>query len=359
MCINPVLLDNGQAVACHQCWQCIRQKVDDWTGRCIAESQVSYATRSFTLTYGRDPRLGGVDHVRAAVLTYSDVQAYIRSWRDAGWRGRLRYFVCGEYGSLKGRAHWHGLLFFKDGVPLRPLEQQFQDEHWPHGWSYWQLATPNTVQYVTKYIVKEAESDERQYHQMLSKIPPLGTEWFRQYAGRYVEQRLAPQDLFYSFPEVVDRHGRPKVFRMTSVTAERFLQAYVDQWRAAYGRAHMPNSEVVEAYLDRQVRQGDAESSRIVLANERLKAPGWRDHIRDAGFTGVVMKPKDSDLRSWMDPKRLTFNERLNVWQYGFDGDQSPWYWAKSPEGVWSWRSRIGVGNPKPSVGYANARRAG
>lgn len=354
MCTNPVLLPNGNEVACHKCWQCIRRKVDDWTGRCIAESETSVMTRSVTLTYGRDNRIGSADHIKAACLTYSDVQKYVRSLRDQGYK--VRYFVCGEYGSKKGRAHWHLILFFSGTkMPLRPMDRQFNDDNWEHGFSFWQKATPEAVAYVTKYIVKGASDDEKQYHQALSKAPPLGDEWFRQYAGKFVDQGLAPQDLFYSFEHVRDRDGRARVFVMSGVTAENFIGYFVDQWQARY-KDHEPSSELVDKWYDLQARKGTPEAAKAVLAGEKVGLYKLRDSVTVEAFTGFTKKPNEYDLRSWMDPEQLVFNETLNVWCYLFEGGQSPWYWAKDPEGVWSWRGKIGASHPSPVKSYGNRR---
>lgn len=345
MCINPILLPNGQEVACHHCWQCVRRKVDDWTGRCIAESKDAVITRSVTLTYGRDDRYNSSDHVKAAILTYSDFQKYRRSMLDAGYS--VRYFVVGEYGSRKGRSHWHAILFFYGTkLPLRPLGRNFDDEHWPHGHSFWDECYPETIQYVTKYLAKEATSEERQYHMGLSKKPPLGDAWFKGLARRYVEHRLAPQDLFYSFDGVLDKKGHPRVFVMQGSTAQNFLRYYVDLWESTY-RDHPPNSDLVGEFLDREAKKGDAAQAQAALMAEKLRAPGARqDALKRDAFTGTVKKPMESDLRQWMVPSRLSFDDRLNVWRYDFEGGQRPWYWARDREGVWGWRSAIGAGHP-------------
>lgn len=353
MCVNPVLLNNGQEVACHKCWQCIRRKIDDWTGRCVAESQTAVATRSVTLTYGRDLRIGEIDHMQAAVLTYSDVQAFVRALRDAGYKP-LRYFVVGEYGSRKGRAHWHIILFFHGTrVPLVPLERQVEFEQWPHGLTFWQLATPEAIRYVTKYIAKEVETEERQYHNGLSKQPPLGDAWFNQYARKFAEQQLAPQDLFYSFPHVCDRHGRAVKFMMQGVTATNFLKYFLHWWEVLNPGTYVPNSELVELYQDALASAGSQDEAERVLAGEKVGLYSLRDSVTVVPFTGTVKKPKESDLRSWMDPSRLTFNETLNVWQYNFDGNQRPWYWALDSGGSIGWRAKIGVEWPDEKQSYA------
>lgn len=158
MCISPNLLSDGQSVACRKCWQCLEHKIDNWVGRCIAESKTSVASAFITLTYGRDEH-GNESHVRAAVLTYSDVQKYFKQLRNRGVK--LRYLVVGELGSAKGRAHWHVLVFFPKTVPdgfwdygrnswhpavrEQPVwvpivwNQRFNEPCWAHGFSHWTL----------------------------------------------------------------------------------------------------------------------------------------------------------------------------------------------------------------------------
>lgn len=364
MCINPAVLANGQSVACHKCWQCVRRKIDDWTGRCIAESQTSVATHSVTLTYGRDDVYGAVDHVRAAVLTYSDVQRYFRAFRD--FRSEkvskgfsLRYFVVGEYGSMKGRAHWHAILFWGGPLwPYRPLNRNIDCPMWPHGHSHWQNATPEAVRYVTKYIAKEVESEERQYHKGLSRMPPLGDKYFRQLAQQYVEQRLAPQDLFYDFDESRDRNGKKIQYMMQGKTRENFLNYFTTAWSDKWGD-HAPTSELVELHEDRMVERGSPSEARRTIEAEKVGLMRLKDTVPVIPFTGIVKKPKRDDLRSWMDPSRLQFFETLHCWAYVFEGGQRPWFWARDANGVWSWRGKIGsVGQPQlaPRTAYGAHR---
>ena len=257
MCLNPieVVLKDGviQEVACHQCWQCVRRRIDDWQGRCIAESLTSRAAHAVTLTYGRDRLYNAADHLKAAVLTYSDVQAFLKHLRGYGIRSTkkypVRYFVCGEYGHMKGRAHWHALLFWQQNIPEIILGKNVDHEAWPHGHTYWQMMTPETVRYVTKYVAKEVGQEARQYHLGLSTRPPLGDQYFRQLAAEYIEARLAPQDFFYSFADVRDEKNHQIRFQLQGRSRQNFLRYFVEGWTEKWGD-HAPNSDLVEAYED-------------------------------------------------------------------------------------------------------------
>jgi len=75
MCLTPITLDNGSQVACKDCWQCKRRKVQDYVGRAIAESKSSTKTFAVTLTYG-DDSLKEHEKAHAVVLCYKDVQDF-------------------------------------------------------------------------------------------------------------------------------------------------------------------------------------------------------------------------------------------------------------------------------------------
>ena len=270
MCENPGLMwikgGTQISVPCRKCWLCIETKVDDWVGRCIAESHTAAATRSITLTYGRDEH-GNADHMRAAVLTYSDVQKYIKLLRRHGYP--CRYLAVGEYGTEKGRAHWHLILFFQNEVPKHILappseereddsEFRFMERHWPHGWSFWEECSAASIRYVCKYINKGMGDAERQGHVALSKKPPLGHQYFQDLAQRYVNQGVAPLEPYYWFSDVRKYKfegdpGTPIKFYMRGVTLDNFCRAFMLKWWKAHN-CHPPHSQMVEDFCDRMAK---------------------------------------------------------------------------------------------------------
>lgn len=354
MCLNLIKLPDGSEARCQKCWQCLRDKVDDWTGRCIAEGQVSAAAHAVTLTYGRDTRYDAIDHVRAAALTYSDVQKFLKRMRKDGLK--VRYFVVGEYGSMKGRAHWHALLFWENAQPIVRLRENTDFHWWPHGHTFWDALTPEAIRYACKYIAKEEVPDGDMHHKGMSRHPPLGDGYFRLLAARYVAARLAPQDWYYSFAEV-RKGNHPQKFRMQGKTRENFMRYFRDQWWEAYGD-HPPNSDILDEWEDANAERGSQDEAQRVLAAEKVGLMSLRDSVPHEGLTRAVPKPKTSQLRSWMDPNRLSFSETLNVWMYVFDGEQRPWYWARDDEGEWGWRAKIGARSQNDaSAGYREASR--
>lgn len=249
MCISPRRLKTGVLTACHECWQCREHAILDWTGRNIAESKTAKAAHALTLTYGRN-QANDEHHERSVILTYSDVQKYLKLLRRHDYG--VRYFVTGEFGSLKGRAHWHIIMYWQDQVPEHVLDKNFMERHWPHGWSFWTKARPNTVRYNCKYILKDWTDFQSQVELRSSKKPPLGYEFFQKRALQYVEQGLAPQDLFYTFPEAKQRNRQGghdfMKFMLRDRSAELFLQGYIDLWARERGNKPRPKSELVDRF---------------------------------------------------------------------------------------------------------------
>lgn len=184
-------------VACRQCTQCRRNRMNDYIGRALCEAAYSDAACAVTLTYA--PR----DDLAERVITPEHFQRFIRSLRRAGHS--VRYLVAGEYGEAKGRAHFHAVLFFKGTPPEMPQQQIFwfpKDargfSHWPHGHVFADWNTSHaSMRYVCKYLLK-AEAGNRWFS--LSKKPTLGHRFFMDKAEAAFEADVFPSSFTYLPP---------------------------------------------------------------------------------------------------------------------------------------------------------------
>ena len=362
MCIAPRILRDGTQVVCRECWQCRRARVDDIVGRCIAEMRTTpVGVHSVSLTYGRDRNetsvtYGEAEHERAVVLTYSDVQKLLKLLRFYDYP--CRYLIVGEYGSRKGRAHWHAIFFWQKRVPKGLVLGEnwrwarFDDvtgeqakgrygepaEFWPHGHTFWQAASYESFRYNLKYVLKDLSYEEfdRQAKKGQSKMPPLGTPYFDGLARRFAEQGLAPQDGFYTFPEALRRNGERVQFRLGGRSEELFVLAYERWWRELHGKRHMPVSEYVETWLDKLY----AGAPNLALQPYRpvQSMPDEAMRARLAAMIGQRV------------PDALPFDEARNSFYYT-EPDGRRWYW-QLVEGVYKWR------NPELEKGHRefNAR---
>lgn len=323
MCISPGVLANGQEIACRKCRLCRDNAINDWVGRCIAESKTATVSYCFTLTYGRDqeessPFYGLEDHPRAKVLTYSDVQKLLKLLRRHKYK--FAYFVVGEYGSEKGRAHWHIVLFFYGRAPAlagfnsfgtwsdRHLSRGHDDKDkvrfnwqrlddkgqpvtvngkpaywWPHGWVEVSEASAGGIRYNTKYIQKDIGKAERQGHVMPSKKPPLGARYFMRLAEDMVAQGITLRNLEYTFDEARTKKGELVRFWLVGKTAEIFVTHYIETWLRQRPGRFLPESAFLEEWLDKRAAP---------------EVQAWRDDLSMSSRTG--RKPW-LDRQSWVE----------------------------------------------------------
>ena len=226
MCVAPSRLDDGTEVACRNCWQCRRNRVNDLVGRCIAESRYSKATYAVTLTYAETAG------VNAVTLVYKDVQDMLKRLRK---RYNVRYICAGEYGTKKGRAHWHIILFFKDEDPKIERDERVDWKYWDKGFSYFQQPDWKGFQYVLKYVLKDQDTDSQDSHLAMSKKPPLGHEWFIDLAKTHVEEAVIPRSYKYKISGIRKDNGQEKVFMMQGKTRENFMNAFKEGWLKEHG----------------------------------------------------------------------------------------------------------------------------
>lgn len=338
MCINPGTLPNGQQFACRKCEQCCDHYVEDWVGRCIAEGQVSVGWNTITLTYsseitqymdGRDIKID--QREKAAYLTYKDVQLYLKRLRKNGFP--CRYFVVGEYGTKRGRAHWHVICFWQKKIPPHVLRENFREHHWPHGFSFWDEGRfTDSVRYVLKYLHKTKGDEAAQSKFMMSKKPPLGAGYFDLLAQRYVDN-LLPIDLFYGFGDVRRKNGKIVRFQLRRQSAEAFLACYIRRFRMTYGHDNWPYSEVVEAYVDQL-----ADYQPLFKTDKRFKqVRPWKAHT---GELYQMADPRDRPALEEQLLKQVYFSDKHNCFCMD-DIHGKRLFWSFDKEGRRSWQDVI------------------
>lgn len=209
------------------CWQCEENYISDWTGRCLAEAQYASKTCALTLTY-RDQ----VDNSHK-ILHVQHFQNFMKRLRNDGYK--VRYLVAGEYGSLRGRAHFHVLLFFYGNAPEIPNKTIAHIKQWDKGHVYadWS-ADYKAVRYVAKYALKNFRYDDqdnpdpdRQAWFSMSKKPLIGAQFFIDRAKEYVRHDLMPS----SFEYVVDGGKPGKTYLIRNAARALFVKTLVEEYR--------------------------------------------------------------------------------------------------------------------------------
>lgn len=318
MCINPKLLPFGTDAWCRKCLQCRLAYVADWEGRNIAESKVATTCFLVTLTYGHNLAYGVESEAAASYLDYDHVQRFLKRLRKTLSKDKrsVRYFISGEYGTKKGRAHWHALLYFDFEILPRDA-QTLLEEHWGHGFCNVSKFRDSSAGYVCKYIIKQSDTEELpQLH--MSKKPTIGAVWIAQFARKIAQSGLALLEPVYWFSDVrVKKTGKPRKFYLWRQSRDLFISEYLAEWSRLYLARHIPPSDLVASYQDKLARDALCDQPKVLPYRQPPPAP-WQE-------------PPNLFIKSW--------NETLGWVAIRPDGARL--FWSFDNEGAPSWQSVI------------------
>lgn len=176
MCLYPIVknykIENGKRVIdwkssgvpklgspvvklpCGKCVECLKQRSAEWAGRCVLEASKHIDNCILTLTYSVEP----------SELIKRDYQMFLKRLRKSIDRP-IKYFLCGEYGSLRGRPHFHCIVFgwkpldmvqvSKDGTDTILYKSDFIERLWGHGFISVGDVNFKSCLYTAKYMQKQ------------------------------------------------------------------------------------------------------------------------------------------------------------------------------------------------------------
>lgn len=134
-CLNPYFVRGPSTwptaefqwlpVPCGKCPTCKARKRQEWTFRLSEEMKTADYTAFATLTYSEKnlPTTEHNDISDIPTLNYRDVQLFLKRFRKKLDKLdiKLRYFICGEYGSNTLRPHYHAIFYFRSEIPNNVL----------------------------------------------------------------------------------------------------------------------------------------------------------------------------------------------------------------------------------------------
>ena len=151
-------------VGCGKCLDCIQLHKIEWIHRIQDEASLYKDNAFITLTYHNSLKNS------ETVVSKETARIFIRELRRAIYPRKIRYYLCGEYGSKRGRAHYHAVIFNysfpdkrffkfdKKGFPI--YRSDFLESIWnprfiPYaGFSGISNVCEKTLEYVTKDMQK-------------------------------------------------------------------------------------------------------------------------------------------------------------------------------------------------------------
>lgn len=222
---NPKIM----LIPCGQCIGCRIRQREDWTTRIELEAR-DYPKEEvwfITLTYDDDHVPGMIVKTgeimrkvqytwkpgekrpeSVQILLYEDIQKFLKRLRKA-YRGKLRYFVAGEYGEQTARPHYHMILYGWKPTDLENLYKIHHNGYYTSKWleNLWGMgqiqiaqAVPETYRYVAGYVTKKMyEIDGKkanQYYELgqtkpfacMSLKPGLGDKYYQKHKAEIWRQ---------------------------------------------------------------------------------------------------------------------------------------------------------------------------
>jgi len=149
-------------IRCGMCNGCKADHARDWSIRCYHESQLHHTSCFVTLTYNPE-------HLPPSQsLDKRDLQLFWKKLRFYLPKLNLRYFACGEYGSKKGRPHYHAVIFGYQPSKKYPVSisekghTQYTDpilaKAWGRGHVTFSDFDPANARYVAHYTADKLKS---------------------------------------------------------------------------------------------------------------------------------------------------------------------------------------------------------
>lgn len=194
-----------QTIPCGQCIGCRIDYSKQWATRMLLENEYSSESHFVTLTYddAHVPKHEYLDPDNGELLTSlslckKDMQDFHKRLRRHFSDCNIRYYYCGEYGSMTLRPHYHSIYF---NLPLSDL--RFHRMSSDGKFKYWISPTLSqiwgkghvlvcdvsfeTCAYVARYVTKKIKGKANEAYEFFniepefgepSRKPGLGRKWF-------------------------------------------------------------------------------------------------------------------------------------------------------------------------------------
>lgn len=227
-------------VPCGKCFACQQAKRKNWYFRIKQEEKDNIASYFFTLTYDNEHLPPAVpfmhsrdgfefDHVYDYhPFDYRDMQLFLKRMRKK--IGKFRYFGVCEYGSQRGRPHFHLIVFFDHFQDLQKLRIATV-KSWPLGREITvEPLTDRRISYVTKYCIKHFNSLFPPSKTFCSTRPYIGNGYMTESKLRYHYKNSTDQSSLLGYKQRIPRIYRDK-FLDDSIKDElsEYYQTFIEE----------------------------------------------------------------------------------------------------------------------------------
>lgn len=190
-------------IPCGRCIGCRLAYSRMWADRCVAEATLHEESWFLTLTYDnehlpymiKDHETGEIHDLPS--LDKRDCQLFMKRLRkNYKYDNKIRFYLAGEYGSIRFRPHYHVIAF---GLKLDDIElwkktdlgfplykSEFIDSVWQQGMTAVAEVTWETCAYTARYIMKKQTGEAAEVYKdngiqseftLMSNKPGIGKEF--------------------------------------------------------------------------------------------------------------------------------------------------------------------------------------
>lgn len=162
-------LSNGSklTVPCGRCLGCRLAHSRMWAIRMMQESRYHADTCFITLTYSEE-------HLPlSGQLVKRHPQLFLKRLRSDLPGRKISYYLCGEYGSVSLRPHYHAIMFgwrpgdaklFSEGDSHNTYTSERLETLWGLGFCTLGDLTPETCAYTARYVTKKISGTQAETH---------------------------------------------------------------------------------------------------------------------------------------------------------------------------------------------------
>lgn len=232
--LDKIDLNNGFVdeitLPCRKCVECCQEYSSMWSYRIMKEASLYEVNCFITLTYANNPKN----------LIKRDIQLFLKRLRKRLEPRKIRYFLCGEYGSKNGRPHYHLIIFnykpddleyfFTDKQHCNLYKSKFIADIWNKGFVLVGDLTLNSAKYCAKYLQKAVFKDNEDFEVKpfvsMSLKPGIGLSWFLENQHLLETDKIYHDGYYIKLPRYFLDYSEKKLLKdLTNLKKYRIIKS--------------------------------------------------------------------------------------------------------------------------------------
>lgn len=266
-CEKPFVAKTGEIYSCGQCPSCQRAKIREWSIRACHELDSYSGVASFiTLSYApkhlpKGAKKPQVEGDKLGVLVPRDATLFIKRLRkycDRVLGKKIRYLLCGEYGTKYWRPHFHILVY---GVSCEEWSQSAPIRRDPSRALALIKSDEHRVKTEGQKVLQEiwgkglVDLDVKPMH-----------EYAAQYVVGYIRKKIGSK---YGGKEIYEDNGRPRPYMTTSKgIGGEWSRRHEQDWLKTLEISWQGHQFAIPRYYIKRIYREEGEVIKLTVKNK-------------------------------------------------------------------------------------------